>query len=209
MRDGRREARRTHAPPPPPSASRRHAHCMCMYWFCMTLHHHQQLHDNSLLSLTQLTAHPMQHQQQYQHCVAPSPRMQTPVHAQVRPSRLQPSSNDYRNASRSVPLPNPEDKDVPSEIEPPHAMSAKAVREQSAASPGGALTRPRTPLSSGSGRLETPEIIGGERLDHWAPNRCLGCSSEPPQPSTTTIAIRQPTDTHLSIPLHPGRGPGA
>ena len=129
---------------------------------------------------------------------------------QVRPSRLQPSSdNDYRYASRSVPLPNPEDKDVPSEIEPPHAMSAKAVREQSAASPGGALTRPRTPLSSGSGRLETPEIIGGKRLDHWAPNRCLGCSSEPPQPSTTTIAIRQPTDTHLSIPHHPGRGPGA
>ena len=44
----------------------------------------------------------------------------------MRPSRLQPSSDsDYRYASRSVPLPNPEEKDLPSEIEPPHAISAK------------------------------------------------------------------------------------
>ena len=58
------------------------------------------------------------------------------MHAQVRPSRLQPSSdNDYRYASRSVPLPNLEEKDVPSEIEPPHAMSAAKCRKvpQSAA----------------------------------------------------------------------------
>ena len=62
---------------------------------------------------------------------------QAPVpHAQVRPSRLQPSSDsDYRYASRSVPLPNPEDADLPSEIAPPQARSAQAgCRTQSAAS---------------------------------------------------------------------------
>ena len=60
---------------------------------------------------------------------------QAPVpHAQVRPSRLQPSSDsDYRYASRSVPLPNSE-ADFPSEIVPPQARSAQAGRRtQSAA----------------------------------------------------------------------------
>ena len=60
---------------------------------------------------------------------------QAPVpHAQVRASRLQPSSDsDYRYASRSVPLPNSE-ADFPSEIVPPQARSAQAGRRtQSAA----------------------------------------------------------------------------
>ena len=55
-------------------------------------------------------------------------------HAQVRASRLQPTSDsDYRYASRSVPLPNGE-ADFPSEIAPPQARSAQAGRRtQSAA----------------------------------------------------------------------------
>ena len=55
-------------------------------------------------------------------------------HAQVRASRLQPTSDsDYRYASRSVPLPNGE-ADFPSEIAPPQARSAQAgCRTQSAA----------------------------------------------------------------------------
>jgi len=53
---------------------------------------------------------------------------------QVRPSRLQPSSdNDYRYASRSVPLPNLEDKDVPSEID---AALARDLSTQSGALTG-------------------------------------------------------------------------
>lgn len=53
---------------------------------------------------------------------------------QVRPSRLQPSSDsDYRYASRSVPLPNPEDADLPSEID---AALARDLSTQSGALTG-------------------------------------------------------------------------
>lgn len=69
---------------------------------------------------------------------------QAPVpHAQVRASRLQPTSDsDYRYASRSVPLPNGE-ADFPSEIAPPQARSAQAgCRTQRAAKSGAAPARP-------------------------------------------------------------------
>ena len=61
--------------------------------------------------------------------------MHSKPHAQVRASRLQPTSDsDYRYASRSVPLPNPGEADFPSEIAPPQARSAQAGRRtQSAA----------------------------------------------------------------------------
>ena len=80
------------------------------------------------------------------------------MHAQVRPSRLQPSSdNDYRYASRSVPLPNLEDKDLPSEIAPPLAMSANVPRTAAECR----VLRAYAPLygaPGGSGRLESPRV---------------------------------------------------
>jgi hypothetical protein len=83
---------------------------------------------------------------------------------------------DYTVTPRAPCLcPNPEEKNLPSEIEPPHAISATSrFRKQSAAPLGGARDRPLCPspgrawrTPGGSGRLESRRGgIGGKTS--WA-----------------------------------------
>ena len=94
----------------------------------------------------------------------------------MRPSRLQPSSDsDYRYASRSVPLPNPEEKDLPSEIDaaacekcPSRCRKQSAalleVPGQSAAPLGGARARPLRPSLGGAWRLQAARE---SQRDRW------------------------------------------
>merc|ERR1711957_1149474 len=89
----------------------------------MPMHMHMHMHMHMPMPM---------HMHMHMHMPMP---MHMPMHMlQVRPSRLQPSSdNDYRYASRSVPLPTSEGKDPPSEID---AALARDLSTQSGALTG-------------------------------------------------------------------------
>ena len=136
----------------------RHAGARTAHGTGIRHHHHHQQQYHALTNKTMLTLR--------LHCVYTAPTTRTPttrtLHCtasprapcQVRASRLQPSSDsDYRYASRSVPLPNPGEADLPSEIAPPQARRGPrrgAARRVPHAEGREVGCRPRSALTPGA-----------------------------------------------------------
>eukprot|EP00964_Phaeocystis_antarctica_P043903 scaffold25184_cov62-Phaeocystis_antarctica.AAC.6 len=150
-------------------------------------------HAGVCIARTQYHHH--HHQQQYQHCAytAPTLHTQAPVHVQ----RCAPRGCSHRPTTTTATPPAP----CPCPTRRTRMCPRRSNRRVLYKCQAERLLElgPFAPLlwgaPRGSGRLDAPEIIAGER-----PDRCLGCSSEPLPPSTTRTK-QEVAECHS--PVHP------